>query len=58
VGHQEEQDEAARNRELMPQNAAIIAGLRAAFGADGVKVRWLREGEREIGCKRYAPAEW
>lgn len=38
-----------RNRQLMPGVASIVDELSAVFGP--VKVRWAREGDREIGVR-------
>ena len=37
-----------RNRDAMPQTAAIVDEFRGVFGR-GVRVRWAREGELEVG---------
>jgi hypothetical protein len=37
------------NQERAPQCAAFVEALRTAFGADQVKVLYVREGEVEMG---------
>ena len=51
-----------RNREAMPQTAAIVDEFRRVFGP-GVRVLWAREGELEVGKRAEAQrsmsaAEW
>jgi hypothetical protein len=37
------------NQERAPQCAAFVEALRTAFGADQVKVLYVREGEVQMG---------
>jgi hypothetical protein len=51
-----------RNRDAMPQTAAIVDAFRARFGND-VRVLWAREGDMEVGVRqpigRYmTPDQW
>lgn len=39
------------NHEKAPECAAFVAAMREAFGADQVKVLYVREGDFEIGEK-------
>ena len=55
-------DAKQRNREAMPQTAAIVDAFRARFGND-VRVLWAREGDVEVGTRqpsgRYmTPQQW
>jgi hypothetical protein len=40
-------ERAQRNRELMPETAAEVAGWRRVFG-DGTRLLWAEEGELEL----------
>ena len=40
---------ARRNRERMPDTAAMVDSLEACFGKGQVKVRWAKEGSIEMG---------
>lgn len=46
---------AERNREKAPDFAAVVDKLRALYGAENVKVRWLRTPEGE--CIGPVPEE-
>lgn len=41
--------ERERNRERMPEIAAFVDAMRAAFGNDQVRVLWARENGYEVG---------
>jgi len=46
------EEQAAENARAMPAVAAIVAEYRRVFGPE-VKLRWAREGEREVGRKDW-----
>ena len=46
------EDAARRNREAMPETAAIVSMFRESFG-DGIKVLWAMENGRTAGKVPY-----
>lgn len=51
------QERASRNREDFPQVSAFVEKLKAAFGADQVRVIYAREGGKEQGRKLTFPTD-
>ena len=50
-------ERARKNREQFPEMTKVIDMFKRAFGADQVRVIYVREGDREMGTRLIDPPE-